>query len=1166
MEAPTLVLQRKNGGVIGPLGYYHGLKLGLKYSALSTGSFLLPKTVNGASVPHYDDVLGNRVIRIDPYGQFLVDGPETTCDGVTGEKNVALYSLEYELAFKSITLEAGTFRLYNPLNPRDGDTIMGRVLEKARNWSMGSVDKSLWSVWRTFDEQEVKIHSFLMDTVQATFGCLFLFDTYQRRIEIRNADADLVMTPVYLSYDNLVKEGSIKEIDDQFVTGLTVSGADGVDIRDVNPTGSSVLYNLDYPIATGDLSGDLAGKWKAWQNAIRAKQPLYAALVNLRSTSDGQYLAEKAKLTDLEGELTSLENIRSTSIQMLAQASQDSTREYMNQRLEEIAELYQAKEAEIEAQNGVLARVEASYQSYHDQITAIVGELGMANYFTQAELDELDHYISEDTLTDNTFAAFDLNISGDADGYASVQTATVRFEDVSLIDVDMPDALDAQVRMFEMTGGTLTISGSSSAMNSDGSTASQPFTISAQMIHSIVEHKGTDTVLSAFLGPGSWGVQAFPSGTLTLSVRSSYSDAGVLDGMQRVVVTTKDDETGVSRDDTHYEGGWSFAASGGSCYFTRNATESQRYYVCKELYDYAKLCQETLAWPTFEFELSTGNLLFDRAFEAFKNALRLGCGCYLSLDDGGVLRQQLIEVHLDYEDPTQFRMVFSNQFQRKGVNASMRRQLDESVGASRTLNYNKHEYAALKNSGMYNEVANFIQEGLDSVTQRILAGKEQTVTIDGKGIKVKSVGGSEYLLIADGQMAIVDDATGVAKMAIGHFYNTASGQDYTGVLADVIGGDLLVGLNLNITCPDINGGIAQFKVDSSGAFLNNSRFYLQNDGGGKIGLDANYGLFMGLSPLFDVTDTGYVKPCFINADGSIQLDEDGFPVNANFWADLRTGDLYLRGKIYATDGVFHGTVYATSGQFNGIVQASAFLDASGKSMMTSGKFDADYLNLKGLTITNEAGNVTFQIDSSGNTMVNGNITMGAGSTISWSNLSTSVQDRITGAEDAAEQADNAAATAADNVRKLAQGKYTDAGTTFISGTQIFSPVIDSCVSTAGEFNGGSFNIYQPGGGGKYDGGLYVYNARDQVVGHLYYGNAYNSSADAMFIYGVNIKEEADLSISLDAQGGMLYLMGSTGVHINAGNGTVSGRMPIRMYGSALYFNDEEVGSGAARFG
>lgn len=89
-------------------------------------------------------------------------------------------------------------------------------------------------------------------------------------------------------------------------------------------------------------------------------------------------------------------------------------------------------------------------------------------------------------------------------------------------------------------------------------------------------------------------------------------------------------------------------------------------------------------------------------------------------------------------------------------------------------------------------------------------------------------------------------------------------------------------------------------------------------------------------------------PTFIDGDG-VSLDADGMPENAMFYLDIRNGKAYFRGDIYADNGVFKG-----------IVKATDFQTKDGTSMLTKdGKFDSKYLDLGGIVIDGETGNINF---------------------------------------------------------------------------------------------------------------------------------------------------------------------------------------------------------------
>lgn len=255
---------------------------------------------------------------------------------------------------------------------------------------------------------------------------------------------------------------------------------------------------------------------------------------------------------------------------------------------------------------------------------------------------------------------------------------------------------------------------------------------------------------------------------------------------------------------------------------------------------------------------------------------------------------------------------------------------------------------------------------LNAAVNNIVNKEDQSVTISGAGIQIG--GDSNYQIrIVDNMIAMTDDGWQTSKLAIGLFA-TEQGK-YWGVNADAIMGKLLAGSNLvleNVT----KDGVMQFKADSSGVWLNNSVFVLQSDEGGKMVIHPDYGFAAGTKDLFTV-ENEEVKPIFINESGELVTDDDGFPKNANFYIDPKTGKAYFRGTVYATDGVFNGTVYATDGEFKGVVKAADFYLNDGSGSMSSilndakDKITADWLDLMGINVKNQDGNTVLRISEDG---------------------------------------------------------------------------------------------------------------------------------------------------------------------------------------------------------
>lgn len=120
--------------------------------------------------------------------------------------------------------------------------------------------------------------------------------------------------------------------------------------------------------------------------------------------------------------------------------------------------------------------------------------------------------------------------------------------------------------------------------------------------------------------------------------------------------------------------------------------------------------------------------------------------------------------------------------------------------------------------------------------------------------------------------------------------------------------------------------------------------------------------------------------------GSIDIGNGNFTVDEDGNVFARRGT--FAGTLSGANGTFGGQLVAVTGDFRGIVQAEDFIDSNGNSMMNGSKFDADYLSLYGITITNIAtGDISFKVSDTGAVTVNGSVTMGAGSSINWAQVS-----------------------------------------------------------------------------------------------------------------------------------------------------------------------------------
>ena len=1043
-EPPTLLLQTADERTIGTLPNVANLKITVNFSETSEISFDLPAYSDGVPTPLYDQVVGYKVIRTEHYGIFLLMKPEISGDGIEEIKSVTGYSLEKKLENKQFFLEEGTFNFWNPATP--DDTILGRILEVSPGWKAGYVAPSLIGRYRTFDQYDDYALSFLYDDAMDTFRCVVVFDVYNKTINAYDADDDVSTLPIYLGFDNLVTDLDITELTDELVTAMTPSGADDLDIRQVNPTGTNWIYDISYFIENGDIPSALAEKWTEWQKSVLNRQEYYKGLVGLRASATARLLSEQAKLVDRKAELDDLTNQQSVTIQALALETTADGKASQQKKLDEINANMEKKKKEVADQEAVVADIKTTLDasnpdSYPAQIKAVNDELKLTAFFTADEYALLRHYFIEQPLSDDTFVASDVDtaVTGES---SKVTNGAIAISDSTLAQVDFGEI---KKKMYTIAGGTAVVTAANK--------------MSVAIIRGTLEHKtGDEFVFSLYCGEMKIGEKTAPSGLITLT--------GTLSNLKNDIHEVNDKEV------ITYEGtSLSFDITAADLYMTTNVSDYQKYSVEMELYDHAVKTLADVASPTYEFSVETGNFIWAQEFEPFRKGLELGKGVYLRLHNDEVITPVLIGFDLDFEDQEKLSLTFSNRFKRHDNVANLKEMIENSYSSSRSFDAAKYTYNQTANQA--SKVSEFMNSSLDAAVNSIIGAKNQSVRIDGAGLHIGEPDSPYQIRIINGMIAMSDDEFQSAKVAIGHFATDELG-DHWGVNADIIGGKLLIGNGLVIEAPN-DDGVMQFKVDATGAWLYNSTFVLAKDGGGKILIDPRYGIASGKGDLYTTNGTT-VTPSFIDEDGKIVFDDDialkglKIPKGTNFYIDANDGKAYFRGNIYAEDGIFNGTVYAKDGEFTGKITATSgefsgeLKGASGtfSGTLKAGKIDGGMISgtiksdektggaLEGVSLN--IGNGAFQVDSSGNvTIKSGNISWGAVTGTdeidqkieNAQNTADSASSKASSAKRAADSAQSDADDANDAIASLANGKKISGVTgTFISGNTIKSPNIE----------------------------------------------------------------------------------------------------------------------------
>ena len=242
---------------------------------------------------------------------------------------------EYNQQLNEITSGDPLVEFCNKENP--SHSLLHLVLEKAYGWTIGHVDQSLMTQTRSFNVDRQSIYDFLMNEVAKTFKCYFVFDTVNNVINVYaetnsvkfNGDGStttFVVTPifidlgdvtidgyrtldylydtkkgiiqfkeppeigsiievndgaqaewqtdVYVSFENLASEMEYTYEADNIITCLSITGADDLDIRDVN-LGFDYIMDLSYFNTPEWMGQDLYEAYNEYTKLVNEKTPFY---------------------------------------------------------------------------------------------------------------------------------------------------------------------------------------------------------------------------------------------------------------------------------------------------------------------------------------------------------------------------------------------------------------------------------------------------------------------------------------------------------------------------------------------------------------------------------------------------------------------------------------------------------------------------------------------------------------------------------------------------------------------------------------------------------------------------------------------------------------------------------------------------------------------------
>ena len=336
---------------------------------------------------------------------------------------------------------------------------------------------------------------------------------------------------------------------------------------------------------------------------------------------------------------------------------------------------------------------------------------------------------------------------------------------------------------------------------------------------------------------------------------------------------------------------------------------------------------------------SLKNLLFMKEFEPIVDSFETGNWIRIKTD-GKLYRLRLIEYEIDFENPENIAVTFSDVTKIQGGYSDIESILNQASSMATSYDYVARQSKAGKSAREI--VDGWVDRGLALTTQKIINDADnQSITMDSNGLLCKEYDSitdtfnDNQVKIINKGLYITDDNWKTAKAGIGAFTYTDPVSKKVvssyGVIADTIVGKIILSENVGIynsgnsvqidkdgfviTFPSSNIPDNIFKIrkkTTTGGYQN--LLYVDSDGDltlkGKI-TATNLELDGCKIPYSSVSGT---------PDLDIYIAEDGTIGTGTFANDDNVNGAFKvssNGLLQAKNAVIYGTVYASKGEIGG---------------------------------------------------------------------------------------------------------------------------------------------------------------------------------------------------------------------------------------------------------
>lgn len=387
-EQPVISLRSPNDEFMGYIDNVKNLNINPEFNSVSEMSCDIYKySDNGVILPIYDDIKVKRQLYVENIGFFIITEVVENNDSDGIYKSLTLYSCEHEISYKKLTYFNGVYKFWNTVNP--SESLMGMILDSLPRWSIGHVDDTVADLYRTFEEPDNTIYSFLMDEVEAAYECLFDFDIMNRVINVYDKNNYIKRTTILLSRKDVIDNIKITEKSEEIYTALTLYGDDEITYSSINPLGTSTVYNFNYYKPW--MSDGLVQSLETWENNIKNAENNISAYRSSLVTKVGEFQIIQSDIDAYNKQIVLLEK------QLGVNTLDTATVANLNKQIAGIKVSLAKKLNEYEIKRDEISLINQNLDDIHISCS-------FSNNFTEDEIKELDSYIYEASEVDDTLS------------------------------------------------------------------------------------------------------------------------------------------------------------------------------------------------------------------------------------------------------------------------------------------------------------------------------------------------------------------------------------------------------------------------------------------------------------------------------------------------------------------------------------------------------------------------------------------------------------------------------------------------------------------------------------------------------------------------------------------------------------------------------------------